>query len=352
MLNCINKNSSEYLRLKKVSGIHETVLDPIVRDFITNHNRYPYLDEIPQANSEPYVRNELLKMKGNSINTNKLLDITSTHSLNDAIIALNKEYRDLEISGLELGETSIIDIKHRPIKYLNQKTNFKNKYDYQSNNSDTFYLDMITRLSNLYGVGIYLTNNEEIKNDEELNKITDSYSAKGFIYNGNIYINTDNATLDTPIHELLHLVFGSMRYTNPELYFNTVQKAESFSSYAQISKLYPNRTRSDIAEEVYITEMAKYLSRGGKSFEDDPNITYEIGYHMNRILDSALNGKYSVDCLGDTYNKSIKDIADLVESPILNVRTNSTMSVDRVHRILANTKSKLMQSKELKESCL
>ena len=351
MLSCINKNSSEYLRLKKVSGIHETVLDPVVRDFITNHDRYPYLDEIPQANSEPYVRNELLKMKGNSINTNKLLDITSTHSLGDAIISLNQEYRDLEISGLELGETSILEIKHRPIKYLNQKSDFKNDYDYQSNNSDIVYLDMITRLSNLYGVGIYLTNNTEIKEDEELNKITDAQSAKGFIYNGNVYINTDNATLDTPIHELLHLVFGSMRYTNPELYFSTVQKAEQFYSYAQLSKLYPNRTRSDIAEEVYITEMARYIARGGKTFEEDPNTAYEIGYHMNRILDSALSGKYSVDCLGDTYNKTIKDVADLVESPVLNVRSNSTLTADKIHRLLANTKSTLMKSKELLEEC-
>lgn len=351
MLSCINKNSSEYLRLKKVSGIHETVLDPVVRDFITNHDRYPYLDEIPQANSEPYVRNELLKMKGNSINTNRLLDITSTHSLGDAIISLNQEYRDLEISGLELGETSILEIKHRPIKYLNQKSDFKNDYDYQSNNSDIVYLDMITRLSNLYGVGIYLTNNTEIKEDEELNKITDAQSAKGFIYNGNVYINTDNATLDTPIHELLHLVFGSMRYTNPELYFSTVQKAEQFSSYAQLSKLYPNRTRSDIAEEVYITEMARYIARGGKTFEEDPNTAYEIGYHMNRILDSALSGKYSVDCLGDTYNKTIKDVADLVESPVLNVRSNSTLTADKIHRLLANTKSTLMKSKELLEEC-
>lgn len=352
MLNCINKNSSEYLKLKKVSGVHETVLDPLVRDFITKHNRYPYLDEIPQANSESYVRNELLNMKGNSINTNKLLDITSTHSLSEAIIKLNNEYRDLEISGLELGETSILEFNHRPIKYLNQRSDFKNKYDYQSNNSDTVYLDMITRLSNLYGVGIYLTNNEEIKEDQELKDLVDASSAKGFIYNGNIYINTDNATLDTPIHELLHLVFGSMRYTNPELYFNTIKKAENFTSYAQLSKLYPNRTKSDLAEEVYITEMAKYIAKGGKTFEEDPIVSYEIGYHMNRILDSALNGKYSVDCLVDTYDKTLKDIADLVESPVLNVKTNSTLTVNKVHRLLANTKSKLMQSKELKESCL
>lgn len=352
MLNCINKNSSEYLKLKKVSGVHETVLDPLVRDFITKHNRYPYLDEIPQANSESYVRNELLNMKGNSINTNKLLDITSTHSLLEAIIKLNNEYRDLEISGLELGETSILEFNHRPIKYLNQRSDFKNEYDYQSNNSDTVYLDMITRLSNLYGVGIYLTNNEEIKEDQELKDLVDASSAKGFIYNGNIYINTDNATLDTPIHELLHLVFGSMRYTNPELYFNTIQKAENFTSYAQLSKLYPNRTKSDLAEEVYITEMAKYIAKGGKTFEEDPIVSYEIGYHMNRILDSALNGKYSVDCLVDTYDKTLKDIADLVESPVLNVKTNSTLTANKVHRLLANTKSKLMQSKELKESCL
>ena len=162
MLSCINRNSREYQKLKQVSGIHESILDPVVREFITNHNRYPYLDEIPQANSEPYVRNQLLKIKGNSINTNKLLDLTSTHSLQDALISLNNEYRDLEITGLELGENTLLEIKHRPIKYLNQKSDLNNEYDYQNNtNSDIVYSDIITRLSDIYGIGIHLTNNSD-----------------------------------------------------------------------------------------------------------------------------------------------------------------------------------------------
>ena len=348
MLSCINRNSREYQKLKQVSGIHESILDPVVREFITNHNRYPYLDEIPQANSEPYVRNQLLKIKGNSINTNKLLDLTSTHSLQDALISLNNEYRDLEITGLELGENTLLEIKHRPIKYLNQKSDLNNEYDYQNNtNSDIVYSDIITRLSDIYGIGIHLTNNS----DPNMPKVIDATSAKGFIYNGEIYINTDNATLDTPLHELLHIIFGTMRYTNPELYFNTIQKAEQLPSYYQLSKLYPDRTRSDLAEEVYITEMAKKIAYGSIELDSDPNTQYEIGYHMDRVLDSALNGKYSVSCIDNPYIKPLKEVADLVESPLTNVKTNSILTADRVHRLLANTKSKLLKSKELQEDC-
>ena len=39
--------------------------------------------------------------------------------------------------------------------------------------------------------------------------------AKAFIYNGNIYINTDNATIDSPIHEMLHIVIGGLSRSNP-----------------------------------------------------------------------------------------------------------------------------------------
>jgi hypothetical protein len=60
--------------------------------------------------------------------------------------------------------------------------------------------------------------------------------------NNNIYINTDLATLDSPIHEILHLVLGSIKFQNPKLYTDLVSLAVQFGNFNKIAKKYPNRT--------------------------------------------------------------------------------------------------------------
>jgi hypothetical protein len=66
--------------------------------------------------------------------------------------------------------------------------------------------------------------------------------SKSFILNNNIYVNTDLATLDSPIHEILHLLLGSIKFQNPDLYTDLVKVASQFGNYNKIAKLYPNRT--------------------------------------------------------------------------------------------------------------
>jgi hypothetical protein len=36
--------------------------------------------------------------------------------------------------------------------------------------------------------------------------------AKAFIYNGTIYINVDNGGIESPIHELMHVICSVMKY--------------------------------------------------------------------------------------------------------------------------------------------
>ena len=40
----------------------------------------------------------------------------------------------------------------------------------------------------------------------------------GFVINGDVYINTDNAGLDTPIHEFAHLFNSWAKDNNPQIY--------------------------------------------------------------------------------------------------------------------------------------
>jgi hypothetical protein len=59
MMVCINKNSVDFQTLKNRSGISEYSLEAICRSYMTKYGRWPYLDELPNSNSEPYLRESL-----------------------------------------------------------------------------------------------------------------------------------------------------------------------------------------------------------------------------------------------------------------------------------------------------
>ena len=71
--------------------------------------------------------------------------------------------------------------------------------------------------------------------------------------------------------------------------------AEDFPNYAQSSRLYPNRTHSDINEELFISEFSKYVTNQGSvlSALDAPTMQ-KIFYNMYRVLDSTIFGSTSV----------------------------------------------------------
>jgi len=52
------------------------------------------------------------------------------------------------------------------------------------------------------------TTSADIEHDPELSKIPNIKTAEAFIHNGTIYINTDYARADAPLHELMHLIIG------------------------------------------------------------------------------------------------------------------------------------------------
>ena len=85
----------------------------------------------------------------------------------------------------------------------------------------------LQKLADLYGINIIPVTTSELNEDERFKGFPiESQSIKGFVYNGNIYLNVNNLTADTPVHELLHLFLGSSRFTNPELYVKLISKAE------------------------------------------------------------------------------------------------------------------------------
>lgn len=213
---------------------------------------------------------------------------------------------------------------------------------------------LFNKLHNLYGVDIIAISDKELSLDK-WKEVPEVQTANAFIFNSNIYINTDRAKADAPIHELTHLLLGSIRFKNPEVYFDIVSQAQQFPTFKEFQRQNPNRTISDIQEEVFVTEMSKYLAGQESVIEQLPDeYIHELHYNMKRLLDTTFMGQYSVKSIPETqlYNMSLKDLAITTNSALLESNFQGSLDDAQIHRELANVRESLMSSKDLREDCI
>ena len=111
---CINKNSVEYQSLKNKAGIPEFILEAVSRDFMEKYGRLPHLDELPNSNSEPYLRDQLGVTKYNSAKVKSILEMTGKETIEEAVIDINNQFRDLETTIVPINKEALVDIVHRP----------------------------------------------------------------------------------------------------------------------------------------------------------------------------------------------------------------------------------------------
>ena len=348
-MQCVNKNLREYQTLKKESGLQDSELSHQVGRSLEVAKRFPYYDEIKGANSESAIKEKLKLKSDNTTSTQNILEATNTDTIEDSVQVLNDKYRDKEIEISTIGDTSKVFITDRPTVYPKVVT-FQDSLDV---NSFHYFNEIIDKLQVLYGINIIPITNAELNSDEWKN-IIGKESVKAFVYNGNIYVNTDIATIDSPVHELLHILFGSMKYQNREMYELIIGNAQQLNSYNEIAERYPGRTQSDINEEVFITELAKYLTGRSNELSSLPdNIKHEIFYNINRTLDTMLMGKASVKCIpqDQLYSMSLKNIAKLVNSSTMSQEFQGSLQNSYLGRIMSNKKSELMSEGLLREEC-
>jgi hypothetical protein len=59
---------------------------------------------------------------------------------------------------------------------------------------------------------------------------------------------------------MTHILLGSIRFKNPELYFDLVRQSEKFSDFDERMSQMPNMAHDDAMEEVFVEEVGKYLA--------------------------------------------------------------------------------------------
>ena len=311
--------------------------------------KYPELDMVDNADSSSYLA-ENIKLKNDGASIQNILNYTKTSSIQDANREINNKHRDLEVTILPLNEEALVTIEHRPTD-----SESKNNPTVQINKDKNALIPVFNKLATLYGINFHNVTIADLQGDRKFETVVDAKHTNAFILDGEIYINMDVADIDAPIHEISHLLLGSIKYQNPQLYSQLVGISEQLPNYSELVKNYSNRTRSDINEEIFVTELAKFAANKKSSIQQLPDfIQSEIIYNIKRLLDSMLMGDVSVKTIPteQLLNMSMVDIAELVNSGIFDNVSRGSLKQSHIHRILNNRKSDLMNKNELTEQCL
>ena len=349
----IDKKRLEYQTLKQMSGLSDFQLDTYVSNYYNENQRFPELDEIPKVDSTKHLNTTLNIKKSKNFDytdTKTILQNTNTDSLEKAVPIINNKYRDLEVSVSQINEQSIVKIQKRPSKYnITKPTGKEVDTNFDLNKSKAILNKTVEKLNNLYGTEFVVVSSQELPD------VPNAAISKAFVYDGKIYINSDLATIDSPVHEMLHLFLGSMRFTDPEFYYNMVSLTQEFPSLNSRISLYPNRTQLDIMEELFVEEFAKFLTGQDSHISKIPkSIINKCIYNINRTLDSVLMGNFSVQSHNQKaiINSNLLQLAESTESDIMNGNIMYFNDLSKISRQVSNLKSKLLESGELIENCL
>ena len=213
---------------------------------------------------------------------------------------------------------------------------------------------LLDRLSDLYGIKFNRVTSSELRLGGFKEVIPDATRVNAFILNGEIYINMDNANEDAPIHELSHMLLGTLKSTDYDVYAALVNSVETLDDYDDRLEEFPNRTRMDANEEIFVDMFAKHFTEN-LELPVDGNLWNKAEYEIKRNIDSAIfpnesTTKVSLDSLS---GKSFSEIMDLFGTSISEESLANAFNGNEsaTNRKLANIKEDLLKQGLLKEYC-
>lgn len=375
---CLDHESFEYQSLKNRTDIPGFHFDAICSYYLERYGRFPKLDEIPNTNSINVLNNKLGSSEEVLDNESgvpyhqfttseeklkKLLGIPDLDSLEKNFLGEIKQkfiqaYPDLDlISFSKVDNKYTINVRRIASKWFNRKAEFEQ-------NENVFSIvvinNLIEKAIQRFGRKIYKITDLDLASPKWNGLIDRSKTNKAFIYNGDIYINVDHATIEDTLHEFLHLILGSIEQKEGKDYYNLISKIASDEQWleSQLPMFYKpgtnqlDRSMSDILEELFVREMSKYLT-GQKS-----KIQEFESKVQNLILNDFMSGFNQI--FGANYSINMNNPLLSFQTSLINLGNNLEsihFSVNLIekstkHRINSNLVSKyLQQFNNIQELC-
>lgn len=337
-------STSDYKNLTTLSSYYIDTIDQL-----------PYMDELAFIDSSKYLQKKLAINNDGCTTIQNILEYTNTDSLGAALIKLNSElHPDLNINLLSYGDSIKVYYKRRPHKINGISSSSIDIQNIPYEHKQIIFQNMLFELAKQFGIQFNYITSQELNSDQWVNLIGDAKLSNAFVYQGQIYINTDNASIDAPLHELTHILLGNIRYINPTLYNDLLQQVQKLPNIEKLFPRYLNRTREDILEEILVTEFSKYMSGYTSLFNDvSKQHIHNIQYYMFRCLDTMIEGNFSASSipLNELSSQSLNSLLYKLESNHLFNNRSGKGDLSYIHRIVNNEKAKLIESKDLIEEC-
>ena len=388
MLNCLNPELNQKVQtLQEMSGLSDFSLKSQIRHYTQLHNgRLPNLDELDGSDSRSYLyktynikakKSQKISDLAKKVLGEKYQKIDTQTTVSDITHKLNNIFTDLILIPHIYGKNVGFEIQRRPTINYSEPVD---TYIPNRGSAGNVLNSILDKLNDLYGikVNIFTPGNTALLQELRHKTGNSKYSlagVNGFIYNGEIYISSKLSEQDadkTKVHELLHLIVGSIKFTNPSVYNNFVKLASQYTTQFQkfvnteFGKEVDLQTLpilSDYQEEFIVEELAKYLSGMPNSilntnpFNNDEkakDLRYQVLYNMNRVLDTAFMGDYSVKSIppANLYTMTLGDVMDVINSVyVKNSNFKNLVQQSQQHRILANKKKQLVNDNKLILKC-
>lgn len=168
--------------------------------------------------------------------------------------------------------------------------------------------DLANKIQNKLGVTVHVETQSDLETLFESwgQKFTEDI--KGFVRNGEIYINSSNASVSDLFHEYSHIMLGVLKAKNYDNYVDLVNIVANSKDAKYIRKSllekYSNLAQQDLNEEVFAEMFGQYIS--GKNFEEFLDGTLKS---IKQAVDNNLKSIFGKQKLTDDfYNTSVKNI--------------------------------------------
>lgn len=354
MESCVLKTSPEYKKLRGLSRKDDFDLSVQIANSMDMNGRYPYLDEMIDVDSLPTFEEQYNARWVDDSIVIKESDLPVNGSLEQNMQYMNSTYRDYEMSAVQIGDNVVINPIQRPSfdRYSDVLPEVDGSVEYGKNKA--VFNVISQKMNELYGIQMEIVNNDDVAK-MSVDTGLDFGQKNGFIYNNTIYINSDIASLDTPVHEMMHMLLGELRFNDFNKYMEMVSSVKELDGFEYMKNtMYPNHAMSDAMEEIFVTEASKYMVGANSLISKLPKeLRSTFEYNIQRMIDSSVFGTNTVRTIpfNEIGRMSLIDLCVELGSTLVNNKTTVNNDVAFAHRILANEKVKLIQDGLLKEFC-
>ena len=178
---------------------------------------------------------------------------------------------------------------------------------YSKSDSPELVSSLVDFIKSKYGVKVNIIHNKDLSkfNDPKV------YQSAAFAARDGIYINIDKASIEEPLHELLHLVLATMKGRNPNTYYQLVNSVQSHPMFKQVSAIYGDQINTEQLEETFVKLLSSTFRRNilKEGVFNDTTFSVAIKESIKELMDLSkdLSWKDPFDLLRTPVNQILFD---------------------------------------------